>query len=129
MLTVLLSGVSVQLDRPRPVLFGREGKRTASWKWAPLAGSAVLLLVGCASSPPDFFDVLRQDCQRGSAEACSLYSSLQPTVPQDSGIAPPVYSREIAAAILAGMRQARLDGKRIHPQQVQPLVEDPPNTH
>jgi hypothetical protein len=126
---VLCLDLTVQQDllRQAPRLRGPALRRLA-WQglaWRTGCSAVLLLLAGCGSSRPSFLDAIRHNCEQGSAEACALYASVLPEPEQDADIAPPLHSREIVQAILAGMRQANLRAERTYPQQSSPLVEDP----
>jgi hypothetical protein len=110
---VLRSVQAVQRELPEP---GRSPPRAAS---GFLAG-ALLLLVGCEqASPPNFLQTLRGNCEHGSAEACSMLNTVDPD--EDPDISPPIRSREIVQAILAGMRQGRQHADSVR----KPVVEQP----
>ena len=68
--------------------------------------TGVLVLAGCEPAhPPEFLQTLRRNCEQGSAEACLMLNSVD--ADEDSDISPPIRSREIVQAILAGMRQGK----------------------
>ena len=80
----------------------------------------VLLLAGCQPAPaPGFLQTLRRNCDQGSADACSMLNTVDPD--EDADISPPIHSREIVQAILAGMRQSKQHADSARG----PLVEDP----
>ncbi len=68
----------------------------------------LFLLAGCDTAKPNFLEVIQRNCKQGSAEACEMLAAVSPAVTnEDTDIAPPVHSRDIVQAILAGMRRAR----------------------
>ena len=112
---------AVQQDLPEPAC-SRSSRLLAGAKRS-VAG-LVFLLVGCQQAPaPNFLDTLARNCRQGSAEACAMLNSVDPDA-EDADIAPPVHSSEIVQAILAGMRQNKLQANSFS----QPGAEVPRET-
>ena len=95
-----------------------------------IARRAVLLIwlglaAGCQRPQPDFLTALQRNCEHGGAQACAMLDSIQADASPDTGIDPPLHSREIVQAIVAGMSQQRLHAARFHRPELPSLVEDP----
>src|ERR1700712_4381318 len=81
-----------------PAIWGPVTGRT--WRALPVA--FLLLFIGCQPSP-ELLQADQQSCQRGSAAACERLAQARGSDAQENDIAPPVRSRDIVRAILAGM--------------------------
>lgn len=99
-------------------------------RWTACANRVALtallfLLAGCGTAKPNFLEVIQRNCQQGSDEACEMLAAVSPAVAnEDTDIAPPVHSRDIVQAILAGMRRARQNYAR-HDQLAPATPVDP----
>ena len=92
-----------------------------AWRIALVA--PLILAPGCAAHRPDFLEVIQRNCDQGDVEACDMLASVNPASSGDAEVAPPVRSREIVEAILAGMRQARQNYARHYQQAPVPLAD------
>ena len=91
----------------------------------PVWAVYLLLLAGCGAPKPNFLEVIQRNCDQGNAEACEMLASLSSAANEDVAIAPPLYSRDIARAILAGMQRAKQNNTGRYPQAPAPIVENP----
>ena len=91
--------------------------------WRIALTAPLILTAGCEARRPNFLEVIQRNCDQGDAEACDMLASVNPASGEDADIAPPVQSREIVEAILAGMRQARQNYARHYQQAPVPLAD------
>ena len=118
---ILPSSPRQRASRAEPAFGPARSWTETAWRIALAA--PVILTVGCEARRPDFLEVIQRNCDHGDAEACDMLASVNPPDSGDADIAPPVHSREIVEAILAGMRQSRQNYARHYQQAPVPLAD------